>query len=75
VLQLGNVKAGAPDNRFDLLLREESDISQVARNRLGWLVAYNTGQRPESGSAQSLGLSGFGRKYSQLLSYPASKHC
>jgi len=23
-------------NRFDLLLREESDISQVARNQLGW---------------------------------------
>jgi hypothetical protein len=47
---------GDEDSFFDLLLREESDISQTARNQLGWRVVYTTGRRSEGEAPRALAL-------------------
>ena len=62
------------DNRFDLLLREESDISQIARDLLGWRVAHYTGRRLEGGDAPSAKFWRLWAGCLQLLSFFASKH-
>jgi hypothetical protein len=61
-------------NRSDLLLREESDISQIAANQLGWRVIKKHRATLGGRGAQSSGFEMLWPGYSQLLSFLASKH-